>query len=502
MNYNKFNKNINKIDTFFKENILLFILLIIGFILRIINLNKNSYWVDESISINQVMNSFFKNISLVANDVHPPLYNIILWVWTRIFGFSEFSTRFLSVIFSVLSILILYLIVKKLFSKDIAIYSTIILVFSKVHIYYAQETRMYSLLIFLSLLSMYYFILFFLNNISKENNKNKKSLIYNNYSLSYILSSVLLIYTHIFSFFILFIQGLIILLYKRNKLIIFLKNNIILFILYLPWIPVIISQFIKVNKSFWILKPNILSLYNTILEFSGGKILFYIFMTIIFISFILIIFKKKINYRLIFIICWFIIPIIILFIISVTFKPVYLTRYTLYCSLPYFILIGYSINNISKSKIIKWGIISIIIFLSLINIFAQYKENPKEDWENVVYLIKEKYNNEQIIIQPNYEIYPFLYYFDKECFKDGIKYNIKEELTFSNCNPNIYGVNQIYNYTLLSNETFWLVKYYHEYYKTNESYYILKDLNQSNSIYLYEKIKNIGIYIIEPNNYN
>ncbi|MFP4403836.1 MAG: glycosyltransferase family 39 protein [Candidatus Woesearchaeota archaeon] len=492
MNYFKikFIKGFNDLIIFFKNNLILFFLLIIGFFLRLFKINEISYWVDEAISINQVMQPFLTNIFLVASDVHPPLYNILLWFWTRLFGFNEISTKFMSLIFSVLSILLIYLIAKKLFSKNVAIFSATLLTFSKINIYYAQETRMYSLLLFLSLLSMYYYISLFLTDNKRKQDKK----FFVGFSFKYIISSVLLIYTHIFSLFILFIQGLFIVLYHKKKLFCFFKNNFIIFLLYLPWIPVIINQFLKVTDSYWLSKPNFLSLYETIVDFSGSIFLFYLFTFIISMFFFYSLIKKYFNYKILFVFCWFILPILILFLISVLFKPFFLTRYILYCSLPYFILIAYSINKLVKFKIIKCLIIIIIIFFSILSIFEYYNNNSKEDWNEVVFFIKNNYNHEKIIIHPHYEIFPFLYYFDRNCFSNKIGYDFKKDISYSNCNKNIFGVNQIYDINVLLNESFWLIKYYEDYYKINDSYYILEDLNKTHNVFLLKKIKNIAIY--------
>lgn len=115
---------------------------------------NNSYWWDELYSISgsslSLQNMFEKYVS---NDSHPPLYLLLLKLWENIFGYSEISTRFLSFIFSISAIFsVSYWSLKKM-PNYIAV--NIIVFFSSSWLvsYYAQETRSYSLMLFLATIS-------------------------------------------------------------------------------------------------------------------------------------------------------------------------------------------------------------------------------------------------------------------------------------------------------------------------------------------------------------
>src|SRR3989344_4633589 len=126
-----------------KNSILL--ILFIALLLRLVSVNQ-SLWMDEAVSAVVVKNySLLEIITRFAPaDTHPPLYYMMLRLWTLVFNYSEISLRFPSVIFGVLTVFIVYKIGEK-FSKKTAIYSTLLTSIAPLLIYYSQEARMYSL---------------------------------------------------------------------------------------------------------------------------------------------------------------------------------------------------------------------------------------------------------------------------------------------------------------------------------------------------------------------
>lgn len=125
---------------------MIFLILLLGFLLRLINLNQ-SFWLDEAIQVLAVKNNSYQSLlsEYVRGDFHPPLYHFILKFWTGIFGYSEIAARVPSIIFGVVTILFVYLIGKKLFNQKVGIIAALFLTVNPLAIYYSQEARMYSL---------------------------------------------------------------------------------------------------------------------------------------------------------------------------------------------------------------------------------------------------------------------------------------------------------------------------------------------------------------------
>jgi mannosyltransferase len=65
--------------------------------------------------------------------------------------------RLLSALFGVLTIPMVYVVGHQLFNKEAGLVGALILALSPFNVYYSQETRMYSLMVLLALLSLYFF---------------------------------------------------------------------------------------------------------------------------------------------------------------------------------------------------------------------------------------------------------------------------------------------------------------------------------------------------------
>ena len=88
---------------------------------------------------------------MIRRDAYPPLYHLLLRGWREIFGDGEGVARGLSVVFSVLSILLLYDAVRSLHDAEAALWAALFAALSGPHIFYAREARAYALLILLTL---------------------------------------------------------------------------------------------------------------------------------------------------------------------------------------------------------------------------------------------------------------------------------------------------------------------------------------------------------------
>lgn len=134
-------------------------ILALGFVLRLISINQ-SFWLDEAtsatvatgLSVTQIINSFS------PGDFHPPVYYILLNLWAGLFGSSELALRLPSILFGLGSIFFAYKIALKVFDKSTAVLTALFLTINPLHIYYSQEARMYSLAMFLVVLTVYCFI--------------------------------------------------------------------------------------------------------------------------------------------------------------------------------------------------------------------------------------------------------------------------------------------------------------------------------------------------------
>ncbi|MBN1452255.1 MAG: glycosyltransferase family 39 protein [Anaerolineales bacterium] len=131
-------------------------IVLIGAGLRVLLLEYKGMWVDETFSVwmaNQPIGDMLQWI--VKIDQHPPLYYLLLHYWIALKGTTPYAVRLFSVLFGAATIPVIYLIGKRISGVVMGLAAAVFLAFSPFHIYYAQETRMYTLLTFNAAVAIY-----------------------------------------------------------------------------------------------------------------------------------------------------------------------------------------------------------------------------------------------------------------------------------------------------------------------------------------------------------
>lgn len=395
------------------NNYSLIIILLLGLILRLINLNQSLWW-DEAINVvyAQENNFWWFVTKYPIGDFHPPGYFAILWVWSRIFGFSEMAVRLPSVILGVATVWVTFLLGNKLFNKKIGLIAALFLAIAPLHIYYSQEARMYGLAVFTVTLSSY----FLLRLIKRE----KFSL------FGYSLSLALVLYSDYVAYLVLPAHTLYILIYYRNLLKKYASSMIIGLAPFLIWLPILPEQLKN-----GIEKSNIVSGWKNVVGGVGiqeaallpvkillGRInfdnkLIYALLLGFALTPYIFAFKKifnnlgsKVNY----LIFWILIPTTLAFVISF-FIPIFSYFRLLFILPAFYILVALGLEKYKFNHRIL-----LIIPIMVFEVFTSgvYLFNAKfhrEDWKSAVSFIHKNSDDKTLALHKNHEIpAPFIYY--------------------------------------------------------------------------------------------
>ncbi len=138
--------------------ILLIALIWLGALLRWPTLANQSLAFDESFSLAVGQADWSLLFQAILSDgVHPPLFYALHKVALALYGQSEFGQRFLAAAFSILGLALIYQLGRRLAGKPVGLLAMLLLTLSPLHLWLAQEARMYSLLSALVTLSMLLF---------------------------------------------------------------------------------------------------------------------------------------------------------------------------------------------------------------------------------------------------------------------------------------------------------------------------------------------------------
>ena len=139
-----------------KSLLIVFALILLKLVLSIPFLTSQPIDLDEPFSIYHAQKSLPHLISIFKTENNPPLHFILLHFWEQLFGNGALSVRSLSLLFSLLTIPILWKIATQFINFKAAILLCLLFIFSDYHHYHGLEARTYSLLIFEYSLLLYF----------------------------------------------------------------------------------------------------------------------------------------------------------------------------------------------------------------------------------------------------------------------------------------------------------------------------------------------------------
>jgi len=184
-----------RMSTNLSPQLFLIIILSIGIILRFYNINYDDLWYDEIISfwVSHPEHLLTESLKIHRDiEIAPFTFNLFLRFFYKTFGYEVDFARYLPSFFSVLTILVACKLAKLLDKNNSFLVVAILVSLNIFLINYAQEQRVYSILIFFSCLSLLSFF-----KLLKKDIKFFDTFIF-------FSATLILIFLHLFSLFIVF----------------------------------------------------------------------------------------------------------------------------------------------------------------------------------------------------------------------------------------------------------------------------------------------------------
>ncbi|HYG74710.1 MAG TPA: glycosyltransferase family 39 protein [Planctomycetota bacterium] len=251
--------------------VMLAVLVSVYALLRFWNASTQCLWVDEVYSVQFGRQSWSMLIDQVADDiVHPPLFYMAMHFWIAAGGESVTWLRLFPILWSLAALAPFFGICRQLEIRSSTRNTALFLIAVNSYlVYYSQEVRMYSMLLCVSLCSLYLFLRFI------QPARPQRWI-----TLSLFAVNLLLVYTHYYGCLFVATEFLYVLLFRRTKLASFFVSCAVVGICYLPW-AMLIRDAVAAHRGLdsnlaWNARPGVLQIarlyagMNGALDFRGS----------------------------------------------------------------------------------------------------------------------------------------------------------------------------------------------------------------------------------------
>jgi mannosyltransferase len=384
---------------------------VLGLFLRLYHLDYNSLWLDEASTLMVSKTSLLEiwQISL-SGEFHPPLFHWITHLMLT-FGQCEAILRLVPAVLGTLTIPVFYLIGKELRDRNVGIISAALLTVSYFGIFFSQEARAYSMVLFVFSLVLLFYLRALRTNVLSD-------------WVLFGFFSAVAIWTHYYSLIgigVIYLHAIITLRTKIRQDLRELKNPLIglgvMTIIGLPLLVVVVQRYFALTSSlptYGVLGPILIQ--ETIVRFSGGYSSFsglvaVAYIALMIVGFILL-FSEDRNKTLL---CGMllVLPLVISIILSskMTMNP----RYLIYLLPVYFSMIAMAFPFLYKLIPNRNLVCAAVLVIFLINaplLTEYYSSYVKEDWRGFAGIIGSKtQDGDLVVLVPSYMSQPFNYYY-------------------------------------------------------------------------------------------
>lgn len=422
-------------------------LTLLAFVMRVYRLDYQSLWYDEGFSVWLARKDL---TTITTGDFNPPLYIYLLHFWIQWAGTSEFAVRFFSLLFSVLIVPLGYRVGAELFDHPTGLLSAFLLTIAPLHLWYAQEVRMYAQVTALSLLAT----LALLRALSG----------WRPAWLVYLSTTVGAVYTHYYAWMIVLAQGIFVLwwagriwggrIWKQAQALgaiasrqavpgpprpfwFWLLSQIALGLAVVPWVPHLIDHYRNQTLSYW---PGTLNFQwvaqRTFTAFSVGSTLkgdlahwsMIAFVTLIAIGFLgsLIRGRRSLD-SVVFTTLLLVVPLTALYLI-VRDRPKFAPRYLMLASPAFHLLAAAGLRAIwpRRTDAIPvraiGSVITLAALLFLTTTAVQSASNmysdpayAREDFRGLTRYLEQKVGEDEGVLLLSGHFFPvFTYYYDRD----------------------------------------------------------------------------------------
>ncbi len=363
---------------------------------------NTAYWVDEvfSITVSRSLPDLFHMFRVNENNMS--LYLVILHFWIRFFGESEMATHALSLVFAAATIPFFFALERQMMNKTSSFFGALLLSVSPMFVYYAVETRSYSMMI----LSVTVSSLLFIRLLRKPGY---------GLAIGYGLSVGLGVYIHYFAILILVahVFALTRATLTKKYLLCWIVAGLVAVLVVSPLV-----LFPPQSKSQvdWIFPPDLKALwYLFSILFARGYVIL-ILVGCLFFVYQSKYWKRKEGNDFLpekLSTAWAFLPVILMFLFSVLVKPVFISRFFTGIVPGVILFIAIVLSHTGRNALAKTVIWLILTGIFITKSFLYFRTKGSGLKESVAYVNQQAKEGETVIIYPYFLGLDMNFYLDK-----------------------------------------------------------------------------------------
>ena len=133
-------------------------LTVAGAALRFATLDRQSFWLDELVTVSLMRRSFGDMVHAIPHsEATPYLYYVVAWPWTRLFGSGEVGLRSLSALAGTATVIAAYGAGASLLSSRVGLLTAALVAVNPFLVWYSQEARSYALVTLFVAIGLWFF---------------------------------------------------------------------------------------------------------------------------------------------------------------------------------------------------------------------------------------------------------------------------------------------------------------------------------------------------------
>ncbi|MEO7909906.1 MAG: glycosyltransferase family 39 protein [Roseiflexaceae bacterium] len=409
-----------------------------GAALRLYLIAGKSLWLDESFSVwmgRQPLGVMWRY--LVQLDQHPPLYYTLLhfWMWL---GDSETVVRGFSALWSILTLPVIYAIGLRIGGRRLGILAALILALAPLHIQFAQNARMYTMLTFtasMALLCIVYLLEDQQNQESRTEKTQQVSVVNAPalWWLGLVAFTTLTMFGHNTALLFpvalgLFVAGA----YGRPALVRRMRSAVdaalpdrrwrnwsialgVVLLLWLPWLPGFLVQIRRVDDEFWISPPTFRSVGASWRDFvsafaPGGPFVTPLILVYTCIALLGAWWLRHKPALLALLLLLIVVPFAGELLVSLR-RPIYSSRTLIWASIPFYLLLANGLLQLRSRQLVVAATL-VLVLLNSLSLVGYYLNYEPEGWRAAAsWLAPQVRAGDVILFNAGWTQIPFDYYY-------------------------------------------------------------------------------------------